>query len=62
MIHYRYRTKALTGPWRTSPDEAFEDAARAQQVRVEDGPPVRFEWNVPGQIEEIRLDDIRSTH
>jgi hypothetical protein len=55
MIHYRYRTIVLTGPWRESPDQAIEDAAKAQQARVEDGPPVRIEWNVPGNIEEGRL-------
>lgn len=55
MIHYRYRTTVLTGPWRESPDLALEDAAKAQQARVEEGPPPRIEWNVPGRIEQGRL-------
>lgn len=54
MIQYRYRTIALTGPWRESPDQALADAARAQQARIEAGPPPRIEWNVPGRIEEGR--------
>lgn len=60
MIHYRYRTIALTGPWRESPDQAIADAARAQQARVEAGPPRRIEWNVPGRIEEGRPEPPRA--
>lgn len=52
LRRYRYRTAALTGPWRDSPDLALHDAARARQARIEDGPPPRVEWNVPGRIEE----------
>ena len=48
MRRYRYRTPVLAGPWRESPDQALEDAARAGQVRL--GPHIR--WRVPGQIEE----------
>ncbi len=51
---YRYRTAALTGPWRDSPDLALRDAARARQARIEAGPPPRVEWAVPGRIEEGR--------
>lgn len=59
MRQYRYRTSALTGPWRESPGQALEDAARAQQARLEDGPPFRVEWNVPGRIEEVPKDEAR---
>lgn len=51
MRRYRYRTIVLTGPWRESPEQAIEDAARAQQARLEDGRPQNVEWNVPGRIE-----------
>jgi len=49
MQRYRYRTAALTGPWRSSREEALADAVRAQQLRVEDSEP---QWQVPGWIEE----------
>ena len=58
LMHYRYRTIVLTGPWRESRDQAIEDATRAQQARVEEGEPLGFEWNVPGRIEERRPDHI----
>lgn len=59
MRQYRYRTSALTGPWRESPGQALEDATRAQQARFEEGPPCRVEWNVPGRIEEVPVDEMR---
>jgi hypothetical protein len=52
MGRYRYRTPALAGPWRSSPDEALEDAARARQVRIEGAGPKAVTWVVPGEIEE----------
>jgi hypothetical protein len=54
LQRYRYRTAALKGPWRESPDLAMRDAARARQARIEEGPPPRIEWTVPGRIEEGR--------
>lgn len=59
MRRYRYRTSALTGPWRESPHQALEDATRAQQARFEEGPPSRVEWNVPGRIEDAPTDEVR---
>ena len=52
LSRYRYRTPALAGPWRDSPDQALEDAARARQVRIEGTGPQRIHWIVPGEIEE----------
>jgi hypothetical protein len=49
MRRYRYRTAALTGPWRNSQDEALADAVRAQQLRIEES---ELHWLVPGWIEE----------
>jgi hypothetical protein len=49
---YRYRTPALTGPWRDSPGEAARDAVRAKQAQVDDDQPSGVEWIVPGRIEE----------
>lgn len=57
LRRYRYRTAALTGPWRESPDLALRDAARARQARIEEGPPPRVEWAVPGRIEEAPRDE-----
>lgn len=48
---YRYRTRALVGPWRDTPDEAFADALRARQARREEG-GTKIVWVVDGDIEE----------
>ena len=52
LRRYRYRTPALAGPWRDSPDLALKDAARARQVRIEGADPGDIRWVVPGEIEE----------
>ena len=52
MGRYRYRTPALAGPWRDSPDQALADAARARQVRIDGTAPQGVRWVVPGEIEE----------
>jgi flavin-binding protein dodecin len=49
---YRYRTAALTGPWRDSPDEAARDAVRAKQAQIDEDQPAAVKWIVPGRIEE----------
>jgi len=54
---YRYRTRALVGPWRKSRDEAVLDAVGARQALVEGREPLRFRWVVPGDIEEEEQDD-----
>lgn len=50
---YRYRTPALTGPWRNSHDAAVRDAVRAKQAQIDCDQPSRVDWIVPGQIEEL---------
>ena len=53
MRRYRYRTPALTGPWRDSHDDAVRDAVKAKQAQIEDDQPAAgVKWIVPGQIEE----------
>lgn len=52
MRRYRYRTPALTGPWRDSHDDAVRDAVKAKQAQIEDDQPAGVKWIVPGQIEE----------
>jgi hypothetical protein len=49
---FRYRTTALTGPWRGSFDQAVEDAARAGQILFDQDKQSDFRWVVPGQIEQ----------
>jgi hypothetical protein len=48
---YRYRTPALTGPWRESPDDAARDAVKAKQAEYVDEPSAGLKWTVPGEIE-----------
>lgn len=52
MARYRYRTRALIGPWRRSRDEAVLDAVGAKQALLEQRDPLRVRWVVPGDIEE----------
>jgi hypothetical protein len=49
---YRYRTPALTGPWRDSRAAAVNDAVRAKQAEIEEEGPSNVRWIVPGRIEE----------
>ncbi len=49
---YRYRTSALTGPWRESFGDAVKDAARAGQILFDHERTQDFRWVVPGKIEE----------
>jgi hypothetical protein len=48
---YRYRTPALTGPWRESQDDAVGDAVRAKQAQYDEDQPSGVKWIVPGEIE-----------
>jgi len=48
---YRYRTPALTGPWRDSHEDAVGDAVKAKQARHDDDQPAGIKWIVPGEIE-----------
>lgn len=52
MRQYRYRTPALTGPWRDSHDSAVRDAVKAKQAAIDEGDPADVRWIVPGRIEE----------
>ena len=51
MRLYRYRTPALTGPWRDSHEDAVGDALKAKQAREDTEQPAGFTWIVPGEIE-----------
>jgi hypothetical protein len=53
MHAFRYSTKTLLGPWRTTAEAAVQDAIRAKQARRDeegDG----WHWVVPGSIDERR--------
>lgn len=52
MPKFRYRTSALTGPWRDTPDQALNDAVKAKQAWIDEDNPSDVRWIVPGQIEE----------
>ena len=56
MRLYRYRTPALTGPWREVHDDAVRDAVNANQARYDGDRPSGVEWIVPGEI-EVRADE-----
>ncbi len=53
MALYRYRTCAILGPWRHSPEEAAADAVKARQAKWTEGGE-RLDWLVPGEIEMER--------
>ena len=52
MRQYRYRTPALTGPWRDSRDAAVRDAVKAKQATIDEDDSAELSWIVPGRIEE----------
>jgi hypothetical protein len=51
LRRYRYRTPALTGPWREAHDDAVRDAVNAKQAQYDDDQPSGVRWIVPGEIE-----------
>ena len=53
MRRYRYRTPALTGPWRESSDDALRDAVSARQAEYDEARPREVKWMVPGEIEVL---------
>jgi hypothetical protein len=57
---YRYRTPALTGPWRDSYDDAIRDAVKARQAQIEDDGASGVKWIVPGRIEERSTEETPS--
>lgn len=52
-VCFRYRTAALAGPWRRSPDAARGDAAGAGQLALRD----EAVWRVSGEIEASHCDE-----
>lgn len=60
MRRYRYRTPALTGPWRSSHDAAVRDAVRAKQAQIDRDQPSLVDWIVPGRIEELNNEEAQS--
>jgi len=52
LRRYRYRTSALTGPWRETLFEAADDAVRAKQAVNDVTQASGIRWTVPGRIEE----------
>jgi hypothetical protein len=51
LARYRYRTPALAGPWRDSPEAAAKDAVFANQAQDDPNEPLGMRWLVPGEIE-----------
>jgi hypothetical protein len=49
---YRYRTKALVGPWRETRARAMADALHAGQIRRDEGDRHVLVWLVEGRIEK----------
>ncbi|MEA3011813.1 MAG: hypothetical protein QOD42_358 [Sphingomonadales bacterium] len=49
---YRYRTKALVGPWRQNRAQAMADALHAGQARSDECDRESLLWRVEGRIEE----------
>jgi hypothetical protein len=52
LRRYRYRTPALTGPWRATELEAASDAVRANHAVNDVAESCGIKWTVPGRIEE----------
>jgi hypothetical protein len=50
-VRYRYRTAAIIGPWRTTPEAALRDAVNADQAVVDEHEPGGVRWWLPGAIE-----------
>ena len=50
MARYRYRTCAILGPWRLTPQDAEADAVKARQAKWSDSGD-SLVWLVPGEIE-----------
>ena len=60
MRRYRYRTPALTGPWRDSSEDARRDAVSARQAEYDEDRPSGIKWLVPGEI-EVRSNEEAAT-
>lgn len=55
---YRYRTRALVGPWRRTRARAMADALHAGQVRRDERDRHELRWMVEGRIEERKPDPV----
>ncbi|MEA3013802.1 MAG: hypothetical protein QOD42_2347 [Sphingomonadales bacterium] len=53
-VRYRYRTAAVIGPWRETPEAALRDAVKAGQAVVDEDEPGGVRWKLPGTIEADR--------
>lgn len=53
---YRYRTRALVGPWRRTRAQAMADALHAGQLRRDERDRHELLWLVEGGIEERKPD------
>ena len=51
LVHYRFRTAALVGPWRKTREAALRDAVKAGQADVDQAQPDGLCWRVAGTIE-----------
>lgn len=55
---YRYRTKALVGPWRSTRMRAMADALHSGQMRRDECDRHELRWMVEGRIEERGTDPL----
>ena len=53
MHAFRFTTSVLVGPWRSSREEALDDAVRARQAVRSGARPGAIEWRVDGRIEKV---------
>ena len=51
MKRYRYRTRALVGAWRSTLEQAEEDAVARRQAERGEAPRHALRWRVAGFIE-----------
>ena len=51
-VCYRYKTRAIFGPWRRQAETACDDAVKAGQMEPGDA----HEWLVTGEIEASHCD------
>ena len=54
MTQHRFRTAVLIGEWRETREQAYADALRTRQARMDERMPNRLVWTVPGEIETDR--------
>lgn len=51
MAQHRFRTAVIIGEWRSSREQAFQDALKARQALSDGACPDGLHWLVPGEIE-----------